>query len=754
MSKLTLSDYLKPGLEPGTYTIEAKQTVAVEGAPTPSASQKFTVQGPRFTLDPSEIHAVYPPANASGPFAQTLAHVVLSTRTLPWERRLVGLAEGVPWLALLVFDAAELADHVPPGPNGGGPQPPTGVVTMTVDALLTADTGVLVPDLKSVSPKERKLQMATGEPRDRTCQALQIPLALFRAVAPRPKELPYLAHVRNVDTSDQPGADADEAGDFALVVANRFPAAAAGGVRGIAHLVSLEGHEALLAGTARTGGADQVRLVSLASWSFTATPDTDEAGESFKQLALGLAKPRQGERRDLALGLPFDQEASSRAKSPPPAGDPRRLVADRLDDGYVPVSYHLSTGQNTLAWYRGPLTPRQAEPVDESARPFPSSSAALIYDRNTGMFDVSLATAWEIGRAIALADRKFTTELIRFTRGAHRLVDLVLAGLQSKHLDTPDDLKEIAKSGLIEQRFLERLKAGLAGHVAAVSKGAPAAPTPPSATAADLPPDPVAAVKALLARDDLRALVAEEVADDLKPIAAWLARLMLLEQVPFAYLVAHPQLLPVESARFFSVDQNWIGTLLDGALSVGVQSSRDSWFQQVVQQIAPDAARDAALALRGHDAGTRSDPLQAAGLLVRSALVAGWPALTVQASEKGKESALLRTELLAPSVLLCLFDGLPDTVRLRAPHQSLHFALEDGEHHLRQLTANVGTPINKSIKVNAALYRSGAGRVLNIVGGGDDLVTRLAKALGQPLGPAGFALQMLYAPEQISFRRP
>jgi len=709
VTDLTLTDHLKPGIEAGVYTIEAEHAVAgVKEAPAPSASRTFTVQGPRFTLDPTDVHALYPPADAAGRFGDTLPHVALATRTLPWERARVEAApDTVPWLALLVLDAAE----------------PGAATAMTVEALLKSAGDVHVPQLKTVSDVESKM----------TCQTLELPLALFQAVVPRRAELPLLAHTRDVDTSAQAG-DGDS-GQFALVVANRFPAAAAGGTRNVAHLVSLEGHDALLDAT--PGGPDRVRLVSLLSWGFTATPDADDAGETFAQLAAGVARPRAGERQDLALGLPFDEAASRHAPSPPPPADPNRRVADRLADGYVPVAYHLPTGQDTVAWYRGPFTPQPDAPVKDAARPFPTASAGLVYDAETGIFDVSLATAWSVGRAMALADRAFTVELIRFRRGAHRLVDLVLAGLESVHLVNPPNLEAIAREGLIEQRFLERLQADLAAHVAGVSSGKTAPATGLAPGAAALPADPVDAVKALLERDDLQTLVTDEVTGDLGPIAGWLARLMLLENVPFAYLVPHPELLPIESARFFEVDGNWVGALVDGALSAGVQSSRDSWFQRVVQQIAPDAA----LRRLGAGAGRMS------GLLVRSALVSGWPGLTVEATANGAPTPLLRSELMAPSVLLCLFDGVPDTVRLRSPHQTLHFGTEGGVVHPRKLD---GTRTGAPITVVPDLYRPGDRRVLDLAGG---LVSRLATEVGEPVGSAVLALQMLAVPEEVSFTR-
>ena len=710
MSAATLRFYdsLRPGLEAGTYTIKVDHAIAdATDAPSPSATQELTVQGPRFTLDPAEIHGFYPPAHGAGPFAETFPHVVLETRTLPWERELdVQVKVGdkthirVPWLALLVLDAAELPVAPPPSPNGQPKTGPTGAKAMSVEQLLAADDPhVAAPaPVNPVSPEEKKL----------VCQALEIPTALFAAVAPAPAELDYLVHVRSVEVDDKSGEDAEDAGWYALVVASRTPAA---GSTGVVHLVSLEGHESLLRGAETK---PSVRLVSLASWSFTETSAADgktPETTSFGAVASGLRQPRPGERGDLALGLPYDE---SKAGQKPPVTDPAGQVADRLARGYVPVRYHLPTGEDTLAWYRGPFAARRSAALGKKVRPFASSSAALVYDPATGLFDISLATAWEIGRALALADRKFATELVRFRRSVHRLVDLILAGLQSQHIDTSKgDLKEIAKSGLIEEQFLGHLKGGLAKSVATLSK---AAPPPAESQGSTTEPQvtPIDAVKKLLEDKDLEDVIAAEVAGDLEPIAAWLAELTCLHLVPFAYLVPHPSLLPDESIRFFEVDGTWTGSLFDGALSVGVQSSRDNLAQRVARKIIAAAWRRDELAR------------PAAGLLLRSALVAGWPGLTVEASMGARSlKPFVRTERLAPNVLLCLFDAVPDQVRLRAPHQGLHFAVERLAAKDRQ-------------------WRDDTARVLD--------VGAVAATIKAP-GAAQFALSMISFPDQLTFGR-
>ena len=57
-------------------------------------------------------------------------------------------------------------------------------------------------------------------------------------------------------------------------------------------------------------------------------------------------------------------------------------------------------------------------------------------------------------------------------------------------------------------------------------------------------------------------------------LVEWIARLVLLYPVPFHYLVPHQSLLPSESLRFFHLDDNWVDALVDGAFSIAVRISR------------------------------------------------------------------------------------------------------------------------------------------------------------------------------------
>ncbi|KNG92099.1 hypothetical protein [Pseudaestuariivita atlantica] len=113
-----------PPLEAGDFVITAWQevqstSVAEGGEEIPKTqfpdgqrlTQTFSVTAPRFALDPSEIHAVFPPQGGLGAYDQNLPSVVLSGGALPWERQMNtgSVDDGTPYLAVLLVRAGELA---------------------------------------------------------------------------------------------------------------------------------------------------------------------------------------------------------------------------------------------------------------------------------------------------------------------------------------------------------------------------------------------------------------------------------------------------------------------------------------------------------------------------------------------------------------------------------------------------------------------------------------------------------------------
>ncbi|MCK9925362.1 hypothetical protein MXD61_26395 [Frankia sp. AgPm24] len=776
LGDVELHDHYLPALPAGDYRIEVTHTLrdgaSVVGGPF-TAVQKFTVRGPQVRIDAGAVIAQQPPDGSSGRFAEVLPHVVLGDPMLAWERPLTGASHDTPWLALLVLTDSQLV---------GGGTAPTRTLSATVADFLADDPAVLKPALTVES------DVGPGD----GCVYIQVAASAFQAVAPRLDELRFLAHCRGANTADRSILGLAEDGLFSVIVANRFPSTAASdgpdapgadsgtGTRNIVHLVSLEGHERILVAAPDFQGRSSVALLSLCSWSFQAQPDR---AADFADLAEGLTRTPSGARaarEDMWLRLP------AAAHDPDPDTDAGRHLTRRLDDGYLPLPYLTRSGEATYGWYRGPLTPVLPAATDQAAQAT-TADALIAYDPTWGSFDLSLATAFETGRALALADAPYAQHLLAFRQATRQLVDTLHHQATSTHLQrdgsggeghTRPVTARAAFGALLDSHLLTAL---------GTPPGRPGAPWSPPVSAPS--PDPVGTLAAVLRSEATRAaLTAAPHTDDglgehLDRVADWLGRLLLLYPVPFTPLVPDERMLPRESLRFFHLDPSWLDALLSGAIGIGAQSSRDTAQDRIVAATIRAAATAKAAAHRATQrATTPADPTSdgaptggatgfgpVSGLLLRSALVSGWPNLAVRASDPaGAPVPILRLDHLSPSVLLCLFDGLPAVVELAEPQEGFRFGVQDhGLIPLRNLLAPPGTPGGRPLgeqlgpDVTFAVLdhlRAGTdGRVLDL----GSLVPALTAALDTahggavgPLGPADLALQMVRVPEAIRFTGP
>jgi hypothetical protein len=259
----------------------------------------------------------------------------------------------------------------------------------------------------------------------------------------------------------------------------------------------------------------------------------------------------------------------------------------------------------------------------------------------------------------------------------------------------------------------------------------------------------------------------------------WLGRLSLLYGVPFEHLVPNAAMLPIESLRFFYVDPNWTSCLVDGALSVGTQFSRDAeLIQSVYGQVNESIKASLQLVRRKLAAAALpqqvSTDVAISGLLMRSQLVSGWPGLEIAAYEDytidndqtivpvGKIDNL-RIERLSPEVMLCLYGKMPKLVQINEPKEGLAFgARSDGKVVPRYLGYHPNQPVGKFVTGNptpadeAAIVRRGNGKnVIDIAATKSGLVKILQNyhALSDTgdLSPADFAIQLIKSAEQQSF---
>lgn len=438
-----------PPLQAGSYQLVAEQQVQSTSPAEQLARytlpqpQPFTIYGPRFRLLPTDLQMVFPPAGQQGTYGESLPHVVLSRRDLPWSRAIDPVSPSTPppntpWLALLtVYAATEMSGETPLV------SPPT---RMTVSDVVSPPTGVCAPDLGSV----QQGTITAGELAQSTL-AFDVDAGLFAAIVPAQSELAYLSHAREVDTSAKETSGGVQDGFYSVVVGNRLPDSAPDASRdSFVFLVSLEGHWDHLPGGTGTGDARTVRLVVLASWQLTTSAN---AGDFLDILH---ALPQRG-----GVELLTMPAASAPAVTPEAA-----YAQEALDIGYVARLDGMRAGEQTTSWFRGPLAPYATAP--DPYAPYSTSDAAIRYDPARGLLDRSYAVAWQIGRLLALADASFTQTVIAWRRQGEE----VIAGRQNdlrlaRRLRLAMPPRELARPRRSRQHnLLLRALAALLGPVA------------------------------------------------------------------------------------------------------------------------------------------------------------------------------------------------------------------------------------------------------------------------------------------------
>jgi hypothetical protein len=267
-----------------------------------------------------------------------------------------------------------------------------------------------------------------------------------------------------------------------------------------------------------------------------------------------------------------------------------------------------------------------------------------------------------------------------------------------------------------------------------------------------------------------------------RDLRIWLARLRLLEGVPFGYLVADASLVPPESIRFFYVDRGWTDALVEGALSVGTVTTADRAALERIYGTVRSEVDEAERLVRlpGAEAGAAvptgpAGPLT--GFVLRSRMVSGWPGLHVRGyaidnlrvsppvddEDVGDEHdvrlrklGLLRLERLAPAVLLALFDGVPQVVHIEEPRAGVQFGVDEtdvggrarAEVVLRNATTGERLQPRRTVRVP---FRRNAPGVLHMRALATRMTAEAGAELGSSLDAAEFALQMLQFPYRAVF---
>jgi len=621
---LALYDSFDGKVQSGKWKIETSQTLTCSGAKvnqeTIDASQELIVENEFFSITNEKIVQRTPLSGSQGQYTNIIPHVVLNG-ALP-------SASGNYMLLLLKKDeisaekSVKLSDYFAPA------------------------GGVLKPGQFCFS--KEKLEAVYG--------TVRMTASLFDSIAPRKAELPYLVHYRQVFTGDKPEMNLDADGMFTVIISNRIPEYTDGKKTEYkAFLVTLEGLLEYLDGKARQkSGCEYVELLYADSWEFIVT---GKKPDSFRIICSKLKKKNS---YDWLYRLPLPEELKNYSGT-----DKQKLyVKEKLERGYVPVLYHTRPGDEGLCFYRAPLVPK---PITElpTGRVFESADSALCYDEKTGIFDTSLAAAFEAGRFAALQDEAYLDALYSFRKEAENKLDELHVQDMWKLGDNPEtELADLM--GSLDAKEL----------VQQADESGPDVPVN-----SETPEDTREKSETFLqenGEDVYQALEAY-----VEPLAKWLAKLLLLYPVPVEDLIPHGSLLGEESVKFFYLDKNWQNALYDGATSIGLYSTRQSSYNKKVRSLLYEKTENALYEYRASLYGM--EPPQdrqsiLSGFLVRAQMTSQWPTSSVSAKDKDQnELPILRMEHITEDTLLVIFDGIASFIVVNEPEEGIALVLNQEE---------------------------------------------------------------------------
>jgi hypothetical protein len=281
---------------------------------------------------------------------------------------------------------------------------------------------------------------------------------------------------------------------------------------------------------------------------------------------------------------------------------------------------------------------------------------------------------------------------------------------------------------------------------------------------------------------------------------SFLSLLRTLVGVPFDYLVPDARLLPDESIRFFYLDRSWTDRLVDGAVAVGKIGTREQAHHQahaasvhqqldqterIVRTLQIKAFADFDLHKKDNDDNNQAPGKIVTGFLLRSAAVTGWPHMDVRAYDidvpersnpddpnteldpgnpdiAKHQLKTLRLELLSPSVMLALFEDIPQLVYLEEPHHGVQFGILDPQQNgnfsmyirntIGQQIDQGGVPQTVPVPVRASNPR-----VIHVAGLRDRLQAKAGvfnaspNNMPQQNGSANFAVEVLQPPWRQRF---
>lgn len=224
-----------------------------------------------------------------------------------------------------------------------------------------------------------------------------------------------MAHVRHVNTFGFPDAGVEEEGYYSVVVSSRTGEVhSSAPTPQVVHLVSLEHYDSTLMHSSSSflslADTDRVGLVSLFSWTYTCIPESVNFTDTMRAIASDaqFLKPPQTSLANLLTAKQITPAQKEAAK----------LLHDRLNKSYTISRWRTATGEETVAFNRGPLVAGPTPIVPAKAKNWPKLSMTgkdyQIFDQDLGIMDLTYSSAWSLGKLAAISDSPFNAALLRF----------------------------------------------------------------------------------------------------------------------------------------------------------------------------------------------------------------------------------------------------------------------------------------------------------------------------------------------------
>jgi hypothetical protein len=290
-------------------------------------------------------------------------------------------------------------------------------------------------------------------------------------------------------------------------------------------------------------------MTSLYSWSYTSLPpDTLSAVHTFENLGKGLSVLHTDRKAEIVT----DKTEMG------------RLVAKRLEEGFILTRYQTVTGEVTSGLLRGPLVSVKVRHPRQSGMTFQTNVGAdlNILDPDLGLMDLSYSTAWQVGRTLAQGDSTFATALGRL-RGVLSK-EALSKSKQGVHMtlgasrDTA--LSEAAKVVSRLQEMNEQFASPSSSPVS-TNRWRRGEPSDTPVSSQSIPTNP-----------------------DYSTVQSWILDKLHLADIPAHYLITDTSHVPPETLRFFHVDENWTEALIDGALSLANRSASEDYARSAIKK--------------------------------------------------------------------------------------------------------------------------------------------------------------------------